>query len=304
MMALVAICCSSKKEMTAAEKVAHREEIDQWHAERLEKVKAPNGWLNLVGLYWLEPGINTFGSDAGNNVVFPAGKIAGQAGYFLVEGSIVTLVAGDDPSILLNGHAVKREVIYQPDSSWAPMLESGSLRWNIIRRESKLGIRLRDDDSDQVHSFRGVDRFAVDPLYRVEAILEAADSSHQVSITNVLGQTYQRPSPGVLVFSLEGREQRLTPIIEGGGDELFIIFADATSSKETYGGGRFLYAKRPGADGKVILDFNKAYNPPCVFTPYATCPLAPEQNVLPVAIYAGEKRYELTDGKTAMTSLH
>jgi uncharacterized protein (DUF1684 family) len=304
MMALVAVCCSPKKEMTEAEKVAYQAEIDQWHVGRLDKVKAPNGWLNLVGLYWLEPGINTFGSDAGNNIVFPAGKIAAQAGYFLVEGSVVTLFAGNDGSIQLGGHPVKKEIVFHPDSARAPVQESGSLRWNIIRRESKLGIRLRDDDADLVHNFKGVDRFPVDPQYRVEAVLEPADSSSQVNITNVLGQTYQRPSPGILVFTLDGGEQRLTPILEGDGEDLFIIFGDATSSKETYGGGRFLYAKRPGADGKVILDFNKAYNPPCVFTPYATCPLPPAQNVLPIAIHAGEKNYEHTDGKTAMTSLH
>jgi len=300
---MMAVCCSPNREMTEAERAAYQQEIDQWHTGRLDKVKAPNGWLNLVGLYWLEPGINTFGSDAGNNIVFPAGKIAGQAGYFLVEGNTVTLVANDDVAIRLNDRPVKKEIIYHPDSARAPMLQSSSLRWNIIKRETKLGIRLRDDDADLLRAFKGVDRFAVDPAYRVEAVLEPADPSHQVSITNVLGQTYQRPSPGVLVFTLDGREQRLTPIIEGEGDELFIIFADATSSKETYGGGRFLYAKSPGADRKVILDFNKAYNPPCVFTPYATCPLPPEENVLPVAIHAGEKSYEPAGGKATVTSL-
>ena len=302
--ALVAVGCSPKKELTEAEKAAYRDEIDRWHVERLEKVKAPNGWLNLVGLYWLEPGINTFGSDPGNNIVFPAGRIAGQAGYFKLDGNVVTLFASADAAIRLNGQAIKNEVVYHPDSSNALTLESGSLRWNIIRRESKLGIRLRDHSAALVHHFKGVDRFPVDPLYRVEAVLEPADSSSQVSITNVLGQTYQRPSPGVLVFTLEGQEQKLTPILEGNGEELFIIFADATSSKETYGGGRFLYAKRPGPDGKVTLDFNKAYNPPCVFTPYATCPLPPAQNVLPLAIHAGEKNYEPADGKGAVSLLH
>jgi uncharacterized protein len=171
--------------------------------------------------------------------------------------------------------------------------QSGPLRWNVIKRESKLGIRLRDDAADLLHTFNGVARFPVDPEYRVEAVLEAADSLKKVNITNVLGQTYQRPSPGELVFTLQGKEHRLTPIAEGNADELFIIFADATSGKDTYGGGRFLYVKPPGADGKVLIDFNKAYNPPCVFTPYATCPLPPEHNVLSVAISAGEKTYSL-----------
>src|SRR6186713_2059507 len=141
-MAVVAVCCSPKKEMTEAERTAYQAEIDQWHVGRLDKIKAPNGWLNLVGLHWLEPGINTFGSDVHNNIVFPAGKIAAQAGYFLVEGNVVTLFANDNASIQLNGHLVKKEIVYQSDSARAPLQESGSLRWNIIRRESKLGIRL------------------------------------------------------------------------------------------------------------------------------------------------------------------
>jgi uncharacterized protein len=289
--AVAVICCSPKKEMTEQEKEAYQAEIETWHKGRLEKVKAPNGWLNLAGLLWLEQGINTFGSDASNNLVFPAGKIAGHAGYFLVEGNVVTLFAGEDAIIRLHGQAVKKAVVYHPDSAQAPIQESGPLRWNIIKRDTKLGIRLRDDDSELLHTFKGVERFAVDPQYRVEAVLKTADST-KVDITNVLGQTYQRPSPGTLVFTLEGREHKLTPIAEGDGEELFIIFADATSGKETYGGGRFLYVKRPGADGKVLIDFNKAYNPPCVFTPYATCPLPPERNVLPVAIQAGEKAFE------------
>jgi len=290
--------------MTEEEQAAYRQEIDQWHTRRLDKVKAPNGWLNLVGLYWLEPGINTFGSDAGNSIVFPAGKIASRAGYFLVEGNVVTLFAHDSAAIQLNDRPVNKEIVYHPDSTHALMLQHGSLRWNIIQRESKLGIRLRDDDSDLLHAFKGLERYPVDPGYRVEAVLEPGGSSSQVSITNVLGQTYRRPSPGMLVFTLDGREQRLIPIIEDGSDELFIIFADATSGKETYGGGRFLYAKHPDDDGKVILDFNKAYNPPCVFTPYATCPLPPEQNVLPLAIRAGEKNYDPADDKAQVTSLH
>lgn len=295
---LTAAGCQPRKAMTPDEIRAYETEIDTWHFQRLEKVKAPNGWLNLAGLFWLEPGVNTFGSDAQNAVVFPKGKIAEQAGYFLVEGSTVTLVASDDASIALDDHVVKRQVIYHPDSADVPTLESGSLRWNVIKRDARLGVRLRDDASEALHTFEGIRRFPVDAAYRVQAVLEKADSSNKISITNVLGQTSQRPSPGVLVFTLQGEKHRLTPILEG--DELFIIFSDATNGKETYGGGRFLYARPPDADGRVMVDFNKSYNPPCVFTPYATCPLPPMQNVLPVAIRAGEKNYEVAAKEAAL----
>ena len=206
----------------------------------------------------------------------------------MVKDNAVLIYPEKNVEILSNGAPVSDPVIFNPDSAKAPQLQYGSLRWNIIKRDQKLGIRVRDLASEAVKSFTGVERFPVNPELRVEAKFEKADSTRTINITNVLGQTTAQRSPGTLVFTLEGKEYRLDAL-KGGKDELFIIFADATSGKETYGGGRFLYVKLPDADGKTVVDFNKAYNPPCVFTTYATCPLPPSQNVLPVAITVGEK---------------
>ncbi|MEI9921339.1 MAG: DUF1684 domain-containing protein [Bacteroidota bacterium] len=287
---IIATSCSRKNTLTPEERAAYEAEINAWHAKRIEDVKAPDGWLNLAGLYWLEPGPNTFGSDEKNTIVFPRGKIAERAGYFFVHDNSVTIHVNKDVSITSSGKQVTEQVIFHVDSANTTKLESGSLQWNIIKRDNKLGIRLRDFESEIQKTFKGIERYPVDPDYRVTARLEKSDSIHTINITNILGQTTSQLSPGTLVFTLKGTEYRLD-VLEGNKEEFFVIFADSTSGRETYGGGRFLYVKKPAADGLTFVDFNKAYNPPCVFTPYATCPLPPKQNELRVKILAGEKNY-------------
>jgi len=284
--------CSGKKSQSPEELTAYESELNVWHAKRIENIKAPDGWLNLVGLYWLEPGVSTFGSDDKNNIVFPKGKIAAEAGYFTVQGGIVSIHVNKDVVITTQGKPVSEQVVFHPDSASSVILESGSLQWNVIKRDTKTGIRLRDLESDALKTFTRVERFSIDPDYRVEASFEASpDSSHTIAITNVLGQTTLQASPGTLVFDIQGKEHRLD-VLKGNKEEFFVIFADATNGKSTYSGGRFLYVKKPEGNKKTYVDFNKAYNPPCVFTPYATCPLPPKQNELPIGISVGEKVYE------------
>lgn len=282
--------CQNKTELTQEQHEAYEREIDQWHIKRLEKVKADDGWLNLLGLLWLEPGANSFGSGDENKIVFPTKKIASEAGYFFVQGNEVRIKVNPGVSILSEGKPVTDEVIFHQDSSSGRVLLSGSLVWNVIRRDDKLGIRLRDLKSDAVTSFKGVDRFPVDPDYRVEARFIKSDTAHTINITNAIGQTTAQSSPGKLVFRLLG-EQRELDVLQGNEEEFFIVFADGTTGVETYDGGRFIYVKKPKGDETTVIDFNKAYNPPCVFTPYATCPLPPAQNVLKIAIRSGEKNY-------------
>jgi uncharacterized protein (DUF1684 family) len=281
--------CSKKKELTPAEVTAYEAEINTWHAKRIDDVKAPNGWVNLIGLYWLEPGINSFGSGEKNNIVFPKGTLPEKAGYFLVKENTVSLTVEKGVDILSNGAAITNGIIFHPDSTKNPQLAYGSLRWNIIKRDTKLGIRVRDLESKALTNFKEVERFTIDPQWRLAARFEKADSLKTIDVTNILGQTTAQNSPGAIVFEWEGKEYKLDAL--EGKDEFFIVFADATTGKETYGGGRFIYVKKPGADGNTIIDFNKAYNPPCVFSPYATCPLPPKQNVLPIEIKVGELAY-------------
>ena len=269
----------------------YQKEIETWHAERIKSLKEPNGWLNLVGLYWLEEGQNSFGSGPRNKIVFPAGTIVDEAGYFERSGDKVKLVVQHQAAITVNGKPVTEAIVFDKDSTRQPVLSCGNLRWTLIRRDDKIGIRLRDLASPAIKTFKDIERFSVDTSWRMEAVLQTAGAAQRIAIKNVLGQTSQQPTAGKLVFTVNHQQYSLDALDEG--DELFVIFGDETNGQSTYPSGRFLYAKKPGADGKTILDFNKAYNPPCAFTNYATCPLPPKENILSFAITAGEKNYEM-----------
>lgn len=267
---------------------SYEQTINNWHSKRIESLKSENGWLNLVGLFWLEEGKNTFGSDRQNKIVFPTGSIAAQAGYFERIGNTVKLVVADGVNITINDKSVKEAIVFNPDSLRVPIAVAGNLKWMIIKRDNKIGIRLRDIKSPALAAFKGIERFAVDSIWKVEATLQPTTKA-RIIITNVLGQTNEQQSPGKMLFTINGKQYSLDALEEG--NELFIIFGDATSGKTTYPAGRFLSTNKPDANSKTIIDFNKAYNPPCAFTDFATCPLPPKQNILPIAITAGEKYF-------------
>ena len=283
--------CNSSNKETQIDPVAYQQEMDQWHQKRIDELKSETGWLNLAGLFWLKEGINTFGSDKSNDLVFPEGKIAPKAGFFLVKNGVVQMNVIGDVKVMNDSVKVKGEIIFHPDSAKNATLTHVSLQWFVIKRDDQVGIRLRDLQSKGVEEFSGIERYEVDPAWRVEATLEGSPTPKKISITNVLGQTIDQVSPGTLVFELDGQAFTLDAL-ESGNDELFIIFGYPTNVKETYPSGRYLYAKIPDANGKTIVDFNQSINPPCAFTPFATCPLPPPQNVLPIAIRSGEKNYK------------
>ncbi len=215
-------------------------------------------------------------------------------GSIFVEDSGVRVEIAPGADVLHDGSPVDTMVLHhdQEEGVDPTVLSCGSLSWFPIERSGKLGIRLRDSESDALRLFTGIDRYPADRKWRIEGRLETHDPPKTVEITSVLGDVTQEPSPGTLIFEISGTTYRLDPIAEPGDDELFVVFSDATSGKETYGGGRFLGVGRPGEDGRVVIDFNKAYNPPCALSPYATCPLPPPQNHLSVAVRAGEKTYK------------
>jgi uncharacterized protein len=277
-----------------AQGTAYEESIRQWDRKRVEDLKAENGWLNLAGLFWLKPGKASFGSGQKADVRFPAGTIQEHAGYFEVTGQSVSITTDKNALITVNGRPIQQALIYHKDSSSAPELQSGSLKWNIIRRDDKLAIRLRNLQSDAIKNFKGIERFAVDSNWRIRAVLQPGINKGGINIINVLGQSSTQSSPGKLHFSINGKQYTLDAL-DGGKDELFLIFGDETNGVETYPSGRYMYIPRPGNDGVTYIDFNKAYNPPCAFTDYATCPLPPKQNILPIAIPAGEKKYTIHD---------
>lgn len=283
----VLLVCIWQITVMAQDKNMYRKEIDDWHQKRVESLVAPNGWVNLEGLFWLKPGRNSFGAGSVNDIVYKHKLFPNLVGYFEWEGGKVKWIAEAGVKTSIRDSIITSATIFEEGKPPATV-SFGSFRWTIIKRDDKIGVRFRNIESENVKQFKGIDRFSVHEQWKVTAHLEAAPKA-SVLITNVLGQTKPEDSPGKLVFSLNGKTFQLDPITEG--DQLFILFGDATSGKETYPAGRFLYAKLPDANGNTVLDFNKAYNPPCAFSDYATCPLPPKQNILPVAITAGEKEY-------------
>jgi len=279
-------------ETVAAKPMTHAEEVEAWRARRIDRLKMEDSWLTLVGLSWLAEGDNSVGSGPKCVVALPEGKTAANEGTIRLDKGKATFVPAAGSNVTIGGKAVTAPVEMKPDTSGDPtMLLSGSVKFYLIERGGKLAVRIKDSESEARKHFTGIDHYPVDPKWRIEARFEKYDPPKQIPITNVLGQTEPQPCPGALVFEVDGKSYRLEPILEGDDPDFFIIFADTTNRTTTYGAGRFLYATPPGPDGKVIVDFNKAYNPPCVFSPFATCPLPPKQNKLPIAIEAGEKRW-------------
>ena len=266
----------------------HVREVDEWHSGRIERLRSPTGWLSLVGLYWLEEGENTFGSAEDNDLVFPQ-QAPPRAGTLSLEGGKVTLAAAPGVAMSSDGREVTVLPMASDAADEATRVELGSLQFYVLDREGRMGIRLKDLESPVRKSFAGIDRFPVEARWRVEARWEPYDPPRTVLTPNVLGTAFEEECPGAFVFTAQGQEIRLEPTTAAEG-RLFLVFGDGTNGDSTYGGGRFLYVEAP-QDGEAVVDFNRSYNPPCVFTPYATCPLARKENRVPIEIPAGEKMW-------------
>lgn len=264
-------------------------EIQAWRDQREARLRAEDGWLAVAGLFWLKEGPNRFGTDPSNEIVLPPGSAPARAGVFELREGKATARLEPGVEAAIAGTSVSGAGM-RPDTSGSPdVLALGRLRMTVIERGGRYGIRLRDPQRKERLEFTGLSWFPIREEYRVVARFVPYDPPRMVRVPNVIGQVNELPSPGYAVFVLRGRELRLDPVLEEpDADELFFIFSDRTSGKETYGAGRFLYAAMP-RDGTVVLDFNRAYSPPCAFTPFATCPLPPSQNRLPLGIEAGEK---------------
>lgn len=281
---LLPIACNAREGAAVASPTddkQYEQEVLKWRDNRRARLTAEDGWLSVVGLSWLKPGANRIGSDTSSDVVLP--KAPKYYGTINVASTGLTFIDASGRSVALQSDA---------DGAADPTtLSTGTLRMFVIKRGDRYGLRVKDSQSDARIHFHGLQYFPIDPKYRVVAKFEPYSPPKKIRIINVLGMQSDETSPGVLSFTLDGRTFRIDPVLETGEKDLFIILKDGTSGKETYGAARYMYATPPGPDGKVVLDFNKLYNPPCAFTAYATCPLPPPQNRLPVRIAAGEKRY-------------
>jgi len=262
--------------------------IQQWHKKRIARLKTETGWLNLVGLYWLSEGKNTFGSAKNNDIIFPE-NAPPYIGTFILNDSTVTVKINPEVKVTYDSRPVSDLQLKDDLSDSTTVLSYGTLRWFIIDRNGKYGVRLRDINAPLVKEFKGIDTYPIDEKWKVEAKFEPYPQPKVIEIPNVIGSVEKDTVSGKLVFEMDGRRYTLDPVSEG--NEFFIIFADKTNGDETYGAGRFLYTDKPDSTGMVDLDFNKAYNPPCAFTKYATCPLPPPDNYLNLKVTAGEKKY-------------
>lgn len=270
----------------------YEKEIQDWHARRIERLKSPGNWLSLVGLFWLKEGGNRVGSDERNEIVLPK-SAPSEVGTLMLTGGKVSFAAAIGVTPTLNGNPVIRLDRVKTDGEEKPdKIQIGSITFHVIQRGQRVGVRATDTNAPTRKAFTTIETYPVDPKMRIEATWVPFEKAQTIEIATVIpGLTEKYPSHGEAVFTLEGKEHRLRPVVEEGSPDLFLIFGDATNGPETYGAGRFVYVKPP-QDGKITLDFNKAYNPPCAFTPYATCPLPPDENRLPVRIPAGEKNYK------------
>ncbi len=274
------------------------EQIEAWHAERVASLKRPDGWLSLIGLHRLEVGARRIGSGSRADIPLPDSAPL-EVGMFVVGPDQVTFAAhprGRAVECLTaedgteRTHPVKGLPVVTDAAGDPTVLGVDSLRFYVIERGRERFVRIKDLAHPRIAEFEGVDRFPVDERWRIEARLVEDPERRTISIPNALGQSEPSPSPGRLVFEVGGTPCTLIPLGEPG-ENLFIVFGDATTGNETYEGGRFLSAGAPDSSGIVMLDFNRAINPPCVFSPYATCPLPPPENILRVPIPAGEKTW-------------
>jgi uncharacterized protein (DUF1684 family) len=268
---------------------AYAEEVEQWKSKRLASLKGEDGWLSLVGLHWLKEGENKIGGDALNEVPLPEGKAPRVAGSLFLNNGAVKIEARPDSGITSEGKPVTSLDLKSDADGKPTTLKLGTLTFHVIKRGERIGVRVKDSAALERTNFRGLEYFPTDERWRVDARFEPYNPPKTIPIVNVLNMEEDNPSPGAIVFDLDGKTYRLDALTEEGEEQFFIIFADATSGRETYGAGRYLYAGPPDSQGRIVIDFNEAYSPPCAFTKYATCPLPPDQNRLPLRVEAGEK---------------
>lgn len=270
----------------------YEQQIEAWRTRRAANLTSETGWLTLVALRPLGRGRTTFGSAPSNKFVLTHPALAAHAGTFDVSRERIRFVAREGSGITVDGNPVTT-LDLDSDLEGAPTtLASGSLRFFVIDRDRKFYVRVRDVEHPARRKFAGLDYFPVNEAWNVQARFEPYTPARRIPIVDILGEERPMAAPGAVLFEKDGREWRLDAIEETpDSKELFIMFADATSGRETYGAGRFMYVPKP-VDGRVTLDFNKAYSPPCAFNDFATCPLPPPQNRLDLRVAAGELKYE------------
>lgn len=272
----------------SAERLAEHEAlVASWRADRDAGLREPDSWLTLVGLEWLEQGANSFGADSSNRIVFPP-KAPARIGTFFLDGDSVRVELLPGIGVTIDGQPLLSHGL-APDNRGGPTTMSyDSIIWYVIERRGAYGVRIKDTLSQARTEFPGIEEYPTAYSWRINGKFEPYSPPKMIIVPNILGTVAESPSAGAIVFKKRGRRHRLDVVGEPGDKRYFVIFADETNGDETYGGGRFVYVDAEDEDNDIVIDFNLSYNPPCVFSPYATCPLPPKQNRLALRVEAGE----------------
>ncbi len=268
----------------------HARQVQEWRIDRHAKLMQPDSWLSLVGLHFLHDGENSFGSGPNAEIRFPEGRAPAVAGSIVVADGAARLRAPRTAGVTFDGKPAT-ELLLRSDVAGDPTeLRLGSLLFYLIERMGRLAIRVKDEQSPLFTAFKGLEYYPVDHDWLVAARFEPYPSPKRLHFVDSAGIETAEDAPGALVFEKDGAAYRID--VRREGEELFVVFGDETNGADTYAGGRYIYTPLPDPDGVVPLDFNRAYNPPCVFTPYATCPRPTPESRLPIAVRAGEKLYK------------
>lgn len=303
LLAFATVGCADREagqQQTDAAVQAFSSEQQAWRDERAARLTKPDGWTSLVGLHWLEPGDHYFGSDTDNGIRLAVGPA--HIGMVSRKGDRIRLVPESGVELTLDGQPLKSGADLRSDvEDGGPSevgFDGGKGLITVIKRGDRYALRVKHADAPSRTGFKGLEYWPGGRDWIVEGTFTAHPAGKTMPIVNIVGTVENMANPGVVEFDRDGRTFRLEALDEGDG-QLFLVFADRTSGKGSYPAGRFLYAAPADANGKVLIDFNKSYNPPCAFTAFATCPLPPPENRLDLEITAGEKTYHFEERKAS-----
>ena len=279
---------ATSQETTVQSEPLYTQSIKDWRSARHAYLKQPDGYLSQVGLEWLKQGENRVGSAEGNDI-----RLSGGPAYWgsvLLSDGHLRFVRGDDANVMIDGRPMDGAVMIPDSEGDVTTISAGELSFYVILRGS-FALRIKDTQSGDLLAFHGVENFPIDPSWQINGRVSRADEGATLEIVNVLGQVSDSPVYGTFEFERGGNSHHLLALFSEGDKDLWFIFADRSSGHDTYGAGRFLHSDGMPEDGWLTLDFNKAYNPPCAFSPFSTCPLPPQENRLDLLVTAGEKDF-------------
>ena len=293
-MKLLLVLCSSLVALPVAlqaqsvDEATYLAEIQKWRQARHDRLADDNGWLTLVGLEWLVEGENAVGSAESNAARIPGGPESW--GVIRVEGDTIMFSTTPDNGVTVDGKGIQEVRLIADNQGQPTIVRHGDLSFYVIYRESD-ALRIKDRKAPVLVAFHGVPQYEIQPDWLIEGEFVRAAEGTTIGIADVLGHTSDSPVYGTFTFERDGQPYSLLALGTEVSKTLWFLMADKTSGRETYGAGRFLYSEGMPENGRLLVDFNKPYNPPCAFNDYSTCPLPPQQNRLRLAVTAGEKKY-------------